>query len=58
MIVGCIGGVQVNCCAWILIGWAQTFLTFCLIGWIWSILVGLQIYRKANSPKVNVTLLA
>jgi len=44
MIVGCIGR-NVNCCAWVLIGIGQSLLTVCIVGWIWSILVGIQIYH-------------
>ncbi len=51
MIVGCVGR-NVNCCSWFWIGMAQGVLAGCIIGWVWSILSGLQIYGVASQPRV------
>ncbi len=51
MIVGCVGR-NANCCAWFFIGFAQYLLVFCIVGWIWSILTGIQVYSKASQPRI------
>lgn len=56
MLVGCLGR-NANCVAWFLIGLAQDFLTAVCVGWIWSILTGLAIYKKSNEQPRNTVLL-
>lgn len=55
MIAGCVGR-NANVGAWFCIGFLQLILLFCLIGWIWSIITGIQVLTRSNEPR-TVTLL-
>ena len=55
MITGCVGR-NANVGAWFCLGFLQLILLFCLIGWIWSIITGIQVLTRSNEPR-TVTLL-
>jgi len=55
MVCGCVGR-NANPCGWFMIGFLQIILIFCLIGWIWSIITGIQVMHRSNEPR-TVTLL-
>lgn len=57
MLVACVGRGEVNAVTWIVIGFAQLCLLFVFVGWVWSIYVGLLVYRHSIQPKVAVALL-
>lgn len=57
MITGCIGNVD-NCAGWFCIGVLQIALIFAFgIGWIWSIIVGVQIVSRAGARRREVEVL-
>jgi len=55
IVCGCVGRNS-NVVAWFFIGILQLVLIFCLIGWIWAIITGIQVLQRANQPR-TVTLL-
>jgi len=48
MLIGCLAP-NIPKCKWVCLGIAQLFLTFCIVGWIWSIFTSVKILQVSNS---------